>query len=125
LGEIRADPDATADLALLADAARRPDNDPFALAEHWTPTRGAALYFDCGRDDFLFRANEDFHARLETLAVPHEYHVHDGDHNWAYWDLHIRDALAFAGVRLFPDAGAKVKRAGTSRSGSSRRQSRS
>jgi S-formylglutathione hydrolase FrmB len=27
--------------------------------------------------------------------VPHVYREFPGDHNWDYWDLHIRDALAF------------------------------
>ena len=48
-----------------------------------------------GRRDFLLDQNRAFHAHLEKLQIPHEYQEFPGDHNWAYWDLHVREAIAF------------------------------
>ena len=53
------------------------------------------LRIDCGADDFLIEHNREFHAHLNKLKVPHEYAEFPGAHTWDYWDLHIREALAF------------------------------
>ena len=47
---------------------------------------------DCGTEDFLLDANRRVHA---ALPIEHEYAEHPGGHNWAYWDEHVREALAF------------------------------
>jgi len=54
-----------------------------------------ALRIDCGTEDFLLGQNRACHQALTTLGVPHEYEEFPGSHNWDYWDLHVRDALAF------------------------------
>jgi S-formylglutathione hydrolase FrmB len=54
-----------------------------------------ALRFDCGTEDELIGDNRDFHAYLTRLGFPHEYQEHPGAHTWDYWDLHIRETLAF------------------------------
>jgi S-formylglutathione hydrolase FrmB len=53
------------------------------------------LRLDCGTDDFLIEHNRGFHAHLNKLRVPHEYAEFPGSHTWEYWDVHIREALAF------------------------------
>lgn len=53
------------------------------------------LRIDCGLDDFLLPDNRGFHEELQKLNIQHEYEEFEGDHNWDYWDLHIREALAF------------------------------
>jgi S-formylglutathione hydrolase FrmB len=53
------------------------------------------LRIDCGTDDFLFDCNQHFHRELAAANVPHEYETFPGAHTWDYWDLHVRDALAF------------------------------
>jgi len=53
------------------------------------------LRIDCGVDDFLIGQNRHFHAFLKAENIPHEYEEFPGDHNWAYWDLHVQEALAF------------------------------
>jgi S-formylglutathione hydrolase FrmB len=70
-------------------------NDCFALAEKCDTSQRPALRIDCGVDDFLIQHNRDFHAQLEKLGYAHEYEEFPGAHNWEYWDLHIREALAF------------------------------
>jgi putative tributyrin esterase len=56
---------------------------------------GPALYFDCGKDDFLNGSNRDFEAKLLTRGVPYEFAEFDGAHTWEYWDTHIRDVFNF------------------------------
>jgi S-formylglutathione hydrolase FrmB len=53
------------------------------------------IWIDCGADDSLLEANRDLHRRLAEHQVPHTYREFPGHHDWDYWDLHIRDALAF------------------------------
>ena len=70
-------------------------NDPLALAKTCPSHLRPSLRLDCGLNDFLLEQNREFHAHLDSLHFPHEYHEFEGDHNWAYWDQHIQDALAF------------------------------
>jgi putative tributyrin esterase len=53
------------------------------------------IRIDCGVEDHLIDDNRTFHAELEQLGVPHEYQEFAGGHSWDYWDLHVREALAF------------------------------
>ncbi len=76
------------------DSPARAENDPYALAQRIGPERVPALYLDCGTEDFLLEDNRAFHAHLEGLGIPHTYQEFPGTHEWAYWDLHIRDSLA-------------------------------
>ena len=39
--------------------------------------------------------NRAFHEHLEALDIPHEYQEFAGDHNWSYWDQHVREAIEF------------------------------
>ena len=71
--------------------------DLFALAEK-LKKKGAALpklRLDCGTEDFLLQQNRRLHAHLEKLKIAHEYQEFPGAHEWNYWDLHVREALAF------------------------------
>jgi len=69
--------------------------DPFALLTKIDHGRIPALRIDCGTDDFLLEQNRAFHRHLESLNIPHEYQEFPGGHDWAYWDLHVREAIAF------------------------------
>lgn len=72
------------------------DHDLIHLAERCK--RGGTLphlLLDCGTDDFLYQDNVTFHRELTKLGVPHTYCQHPGSHDWDYWDLHVREALAF------------------------------
>lgn len=53
------------------------------------------LMIDCGTEDFLYQDNVKFHGFLQEQGIPHEYAEHPGSHEWDYWDLHVREALAF------------------------------
>jgi S-formylglutathione hydrolase FrmB len=57
--------------------------------------RGPALYFDCGSDDMLVEDSRKMEARLLERAVPYEFAEFPGQHDWTYWDEHVRDVLLF------------------------------
>jgi S-formylglutathione hydrolase FrmB len=56
---------------------------------------GPSLYFDCGKEDFLIKSNQELETALLSKQIPHEYAEFDGAHTWTYWDGHIRDAFQF------------------------------
>jgi len=53
------------------------------------------LRFDCGKDDFLIESNRGFAKHLGTLGVDHQFEEFEGDHNWGYWDEHVREGIEF------------------------------
>ena len=70
--------------------------DCFTLASKLKKSRKQlALRLDCGEQDFLLEQNRSFHAHLEKIGLAHKYAEYPGDHNWAYWDVHIRKTVAF------------------------------
>ncbi len=54
-------------------------------------------WIDCGDDDFLINGNMSLHKAMKDKAIPHEFRVRDGVHNWTYWRTGIVDALKFIG----------------------------
>ncbi len=82
-------------LRIFGKAPKDGREDPFKIAESIDHGRVPALRIDCGKDDFLIEQNRAFHKHLESLHITHEYEEFPGSHDWAYWDLHVRDAIAF------------------------------
>jgi S-formylglutathione hydrolase FrmB len=74
-------------LKLAADARRAGKNLP-------------RLLIDCGVDDIHTDDNREFHKKLDSLGVPHEYREFPGGHDWDYWELHIPEAIAFHAKNL-------------------------
>jgi S-formylglutathione hydrolase FrmB len=70
-------------------------NDPFALAKRLAPAERPAIRIDCGTEDFLLDSNRSFHAYLEEIGYAHEYEEFPGAHTWAYWDIHVQEAISF------------------------------
>jgi S-formylglutathione hydrolase FrmB len=52
------------------------------------------ISFDCGTADELLEHNRKFHEHLQELNIDHHYAEFGGGHEWDYWDLHVREALA-------------------------------
>lgn len=105
LGFLRNDPQKLKELSpealrIFGPTPKGGPDDPFALVERVDHGRIPALRLDCGMDDFLLDQNREFHKHLETLHVPHEYQEFSGGHDWQYWDLHVREAVAFHAKNL-------------------------
>jgi len=81
--------------AIFGKKWRGGENDPVALAKKCPKNLRPALRIDCGTSDFLLDQNREFHAILQQLNYPHQYEEFPGDHNWAYWDIHVQEAIAF------------------------------
>jgi len=51
------------------------------------------FYLDSGKYDRYLKAAQAFVDRLESLGLPYEWHLNDGEHNVAYWQAHLEDYL--------------------------------
>jgi enterochelin esterase-like enzyme len=49
------------------------------------------FWFACGKDDFLFQANQEFSARLKAQAVNHQFVVTEGNHSWPVWRKYLAE----------------------------------
>lgn len=69
-------------------------NSPFALARKNTAAlQKMKIYFDCGTDDSygFYRGASELHNTLDSLKIPHEFHLYPGGHSVPYLLAH-RDA---------------------------------
>jgi S-formylglutathione hydrolase FrmB len=57
------------------------------------------LYQCCGTEDFLYVENVWFRDAIRKLPLDLTYEEGPGEHNWAYWDKMIQNALAW----MFPN----------------------
>jgi S-formylglutathione hydrolase FrmB len=86
---------------IFGDDPRGTDHDVVELAKRALAAgRLPELLIDCGTEDFLIEDNRAFVAQLKAANVPHVYREFPGVHDWDYWDLHIREALAFHAKNL-------------------------
>lgn len=53
------------------------------------------LRFDCGKSDALLEGNRKLDAYLKTSGQRYIYQEFEGDHEWPYWEEHIRDSYDF------------------------------
>ncbi|MBX2815817.1 MAG: esterase family protein [Saprospiraceae bacterium] len=51
--------------------------------------------FDCGREDLLIAYNRRLHQDLTHAQIEHDYQEFDGQHEWPYWEEHLKDSLRF------------------------------
>lgn len=82
IGPQRGDYARAHDLAVLSEARLREGNGP-------------ALYFDCGKDDYLYQMNLHFKSHLDSIGYAYEWAEFSGEHNWEYWKEHLPDSLRF------------------------------
>ncbi|HEY3291417.1 MAG TPA: alpha/beta hydrolase family protein [Anaerolineae bacterium] len=80
---------------IIFDGLDTAANDPYELAMKLPAKQRPHLYFDCGRDDFLYEDSQKFDAHLRKAGFPHTYRRFEGAHEWSYWDTHVQDALKF------------------------------
>ncbi len=49
------------------------------------------LWIACGKEDFLFDANNNFSALLKEKGLKHEYVVTEGNHSWPVWRNYLAE----------------------------------
>lgn len=86
---------------IFGDDPRGSEHDAVELARRALAAGNLPeLLVDCGTEDFLIEDNRAFTAQLKAAGVKHTYREFPGVHDWDYWDLHIREALAFHAKNL-------------------------
>ena len=73
-------------------------NDLFTLAENAVKSGSVLprIISFCGTDDFMISDNRKFNSFMKEIEFPEFYsYEYPGNHNWAFWDTHIQQALAF------------------------------
>jgi S-formylglutathione hydrolase FrmB len=86
-----------------AGSPTRADNDLVKIAREFPAPRLSSLpyiYLDCGTEDFLIQSNRSFSALLLERKIPHEFRQLPGIHNWAYWDMQVREVLRVAAQKI-------------------------
>lgn len=58
------------------------------------------LRFDCGKKDLLIEENRILHTALTACKIDHVYEEFEGEHNWEYWQEHIKQTLIFFSKQL-------------------------
>ena len=84
-------------------SATRKTNDIYEITRGLSAARVAGLpyfYLDCGTEDFLVTANQQFAALLREKKIPHEYRELPGEHTWAYWDQQVPEVLKLAAQKM-------------------------
>ncbi len=46
-------------------------------------------------DELRLGLNRKMHGHFARIGLEHHYAVYPGGHEWDYWDLHAREALAW------------------------------
>ena len=55
------------------------------------------LWLSCGDKDNLMNVSKAFHEALDTMKIPHVWHVDSGGHTWPVWknDLYLLSPMLF------------------------------
>jgi S-formylglutathione hydrolase FrmB len=97
------DADSTVRLRLLGEVFGSPPdqafwdrNSPITLAKT-ADLKGLKIYLDCGsEDDYGFNVGTtELHKILTSRAIPNEFHIYPGGHNWPYFAEHLAAVLQF------------------------------
>lgn len=56
------------------------------------------FYMCCGTEDFLYEANCELRAHLDSIGFRYTYHEQPGIHNWDFWDDEIKRILEWLPV---------------------------
>jgi enterochelin esterase family protein len=51
------------------------------------------VWIACGKDDFLFAANEKLIADLKTKGINHVWRATEGAHTWAVWRKYLAEVM--------------------------------
>src|SRR5262249_10540889 len=95
---VKPDPDnpfTTETIRIFGEHPEGGPEDIFALAERLDPTHHPTLRIDSGTGDSILQDNRALQAHLDRTGYPHESLAAPGQHEWAYWDLHVQEAIRF------------------------------
>jgi S-formylglutathione hydrolase FrmB len=73
-------------------------NSPYELARKSAPALlKTKIYFDCGTEDSfgLYRGASELHETLDSLKIPHEFHLYPGGHSESYFLAHSDASFEF------------------------------
>ena len=73
-------------------------NSPFVLARQNAATLlKMKIYFDCGTEDSygFYRGASELHETLDSLKIPHEFHLYPGGHSISYLLAHRGASFEF------------------------------
>jgi putative tributyrin esterase len=73
-------------------------NSPFVLArKNAAALTHMKIYFDCGTEDSFgfYRGATELHETLNSLRIPHEFHLYPGGHSVSYLLAHREASLEF------------------------------
>jgi len=73
-------------------------NSPYVLARQNAPAlKNMKIYFDCGTEDAfgLYRGASELDKTLDSLKIPHEFHLYPGGHNATYLLAHREASFEF------------------------------
>ena len=73
-------------------------NSPFVLAQrNALALMKLKIYFDCGTEDSygFFRGASELHETLDSVKVPHEFHLYPGGHSVSYLLAHREASFEF------------------------------
>ncbi|MDR2833502.1 MAG: esterase family protein [Streptococcaceae bacterium] len=81
------------------------DLDPFEELVNVAKTKKnqPQIYAWCGKQDFLFKANEQMMAKLEAFNYPLTFEITEGSHEWYYWDKYLENVLSWLPVNYTPE----------------------
>ena len=73
-------------------------NSPYLLAQkNATALMKTKIYFDCGTEDSygFYRGASELHQTLDSLKIPHEFHLYPGRHSVSYLLAHSDASFEF------------------------------
>jgi enterochelin esterase-like enzyme len=78
-------------------------HDPWSLLERKADVaRSLVISLDVGDSDLWLSRVTDLHQRLVDLAIPHDWHIWTGGHDWDYWQQHLPDDLRTFAAAFLP-----------------------
>lgn len=96
IGSIKTRPGNREFMSLFGRDPRGSEHDLIELAKRAQKKKKLPhIRIDCGTRDFLIESNRAIHRTFTEMHVAHEYEEFAGAHTWDYWDLHVREAIAF------------------------------
>lgn len=87
--------DLSKNLGEYKDQPQNWDKNAVINQVHYLKPNKLSIIIDCGTEDFFFQVNQDLHAKLLKMNIPHNYSTRPGAHNWDFWTVSIQTHTLF------------------------------